>query len=90
MLHIHISFNHGRSWAREGDATPSGGRVQGGGEMSVKDNILTKETDFMFSTGFKLLCKIKRSSINNCDILKAGISVRKALFHCSHRAPKKT
>ena len=43
MLHIHISFIHGRSWAGEGDAATSGGRVQGGGKMSIKDNILSKK-----------------------------------------------
>jgi len=43
MLHIHISFTHGRSWAGEGNAAASGGRVQGGGKMSMKDNILGKK-----------------------------------------------
>jgi hypothetical protein len=42
MLHIHSSFIHGRSWAKEGDASASGGRVQGGGKMSEK-YILSKK-----------------------------------------------
>jgi hypothetical protein len=47
MFHIHSPFIHGRSWAGGG----------GGGKMSKKDNIFSKKTVFLLSTGFKLLCK---------------------------------
>jgi len=42
------------------DAAGLGGRVQGGGKMSIKDTILSKKTYFLLATGFKLLCQKKK------------------------------
>jgi hypothetical protein len=46
MVHTQISFIHGRSWAGEGDAAASGGRVQGDCKMNIKDNTLIKKLIF--------------------------------------------